>query len=108
MYNLFIDDLRDAEKYYPNEGYVVVRTYIDAVQYVQENGLPKRVSFDHDLGDVNTEDEKTGYSFAKYLIDYMIDNNITEPFEYFIHSANPVGSENIKCYLESGFKFIRG
>lgn len=108
MYNLFIDDLRDAEKHYPNENFVVVRTYDEGVKYVQEHGLPGFVSFDHDLGDVDSVQEKTGYTFAKFLIDYMVDNNITEPFEYYIHSANPIGAENIKHYLQNGFNYLRG
>ncbi|WEM33193.1 hypothetical protein EJP02_132 [Escherichia phage EJP2] len=108
MYKMFIDDLRDAEKHYPNEGFIVTRTYNEAVQYVQEHGLPSFVSFDHDLGDTDSTDEKTGYSFAKFLIEYMIDNDLREPFEYFIHSANPVGAENIKQYLQNGFNFIQG
>jgi hypothetical protein len=103
MYNLFIDDEREVKNHYPGQEFVVVRSYNDAVQYVEQHGLPKFVSFDHDLGDVNTTDEKTGYSFAKYLIDFMIDNDIITPFEYYVHSANPVGAENIKCYLENGF-----
>lgn len=108
MYNLFIDDIRDAEKYYPNQGFIVVRSYDEAVQYVNTHGLPKFVSFDHDLGDVENEHEKTGFTFAKFLIDYMMDNDINKPFEYCVHSSNPVGSENIKYYLENGFGFIRG
>lgn len=108
MYNLFIDDLRDVKNHYPEQEFITVRTYNDAVQCVEQNGLPKFVSFDHDLGDVDSTDEKTGYTFAKYLIQYMLDNSLTERFEYFIHSANPVGAKNIECYLENGFNFIRG
>lgn len=106
MYNLFIDDLRDAEKYYLGEGFIVVRTCEDAISYVQKHGLPKFVSFDHDLGDTESVVEKTGYTFAKYLIEYMFDNNIKEPFEYYVHSANPVGLKNIVSYLENGFKHL--
>lgn len=106
MYNLFIDDLRIAEEHYPEIEMVTVRSYEDAVEYVNKHGLPNFVSFDHDLGDTS-DDEKTGYSFAKYLIDYMIENNINTPFTYFVHSANPVGVTNINQYLYNGFKFIR-
>lgn len=105
-YKMFIDDLRDVEKYYPNEEFVTVRTYQEAVQYVQEHGLPSFVSFDHDFGDAVNEDEETGYTFAKYLIEYMNDNQITVPFEYQVHSSNPVGAMNITSYLKNAFKFI--
>lgn len=106
MYNLFIDDIRLAENHYPEIDMVTVRTYAEGVEYVKQNGLPEFVSFDHDLGDLS-EDEKTGYSFAKFLISYMIDNNIKTEFKYFVHSANPVGVTNINQYLYNGFKFIR-
>lgn len=106
-YKMFIDDLRDVEKYYPNEEFVVVRTYQEAVQYVNEHGMPSFVSFDHDLGDTENSDEETGYTFAKFLVDYMMDNKIVTPFDYHVHSANPVGSMNIISYLENAFKFIR-
>lgn len=106
MYKLFIDDLRDAEKYYPGEGFIVVRSCGDAISYVQSHGLPQFVSFDHDLGDTESEVEQTGYTFAKYLIEYMFDNNIKEPFQYYVHSANPVGLKNIVSYLENGFKHL--
>lgn len=105
MYKMFLDDLRDAEKYYPNQGFVTMRTYYDAVQYVKEHGVPVFISFDHDLGD-EAEDEMTGYSFAKFIIDFIIDNELQCIFDYVVHSANPVGKANIEHYLRNGFKFI--
>jgi|AGFS01.1.fsa_nt_gi hypothetical protein len=106
MYSMFLDDLRDAEKYYPNKGFITVRTYDEAVEYVKNHGVPVFISFDHDLGD-EAEDEKTGYSFAKFIIDFMIDNELQCVFDYVVHSANPVGKANIECYLKNGLKFIR-
>lgn len=104
-YNMFLDDLRFAEKYYEGQ-MVTVRSYAEAVKYVEEHGLPEFVSFDHDLGDVGGDDEKTGYDFAKYLIEYMMNNEIHTPFQYYIHSANPVGAGNIRSYLTNAFQHI--
>ncbi|EOR9074226.1 cyclic-phosphate processing receiver domain-containing protein [Escherichia coli] len=106
-YSMFLDDIRDPEKYYPNQNMVLCRDYESACAYVNEHGLPQFISFDHDLGDVG-EDEKTGYSFAKFLIDYMVENNISTGFDYIIHSSNPVGKVNIDTYLQNGFRFLRG
>ena len=106
-YKMFLDDLRDVEKYYPNEEFVVCRTYQEAVEYVSKHGIPSFVSFDHDLGDTGNENEETGYTFAKFLVDYMMDKQIATPFEYHVHSANPVGALNIMAYLDNAFKFIR-
>lgn len=106
-YKMFLDDIRDVDNYYPNEEFVVCRSYQEAVDYVTNNGIPSFVSFDHDLGDIDSTDEKTGYTFAKFLINYIIDNNIMFEFGYNVHSANPVGAMNIVSYLENAFKFIR-
>ncbi|AFC21569.1 nudix hydrolase [Cronobacter phage vB_CsaM_GAP32] len=106
-YKMFLDDLRDVNQYYPNEEFVVCRTYQEAVEYVKQHGIPAFVSFDHDLGDTENENEETGYTFAKFLVDYMMDNQIATEFEYHVHSANPVGAMNIIAYLDNAFKFIR-
>lgn len=106
-YKMFLDDLRDVNQYYPNEEFIVCRTYQEAVDYVKEHGIPSFVSFDHDLGDTENENEETGYTFAKFLIDHMMDNQIAKPFDYHVHSANPVGAMNIIAYLDNAFKFIR-
>lgn len=115
-YKMFLDDLRDVDKYYPNEEFVVVRSYKEAVDYVKKHGLPGFVSFDHDLGFESTsntestsvtDQEENGYTFAKFLVEYMLDQKIVTPFEYNVHSANPVGALNIMSYLENAFKYIR-
>lgn len=106
MYKMFLDDLRCAEKYYPNQGFITMRTYYDAVEYVKKHGVPSFISFDHDLAD-DADEEMTGYSFAKFMIDYIIDNELDCIFDYVVHSANPVGKENIEYYLNNGFNFIR-
>jgi len=51
---------------------------------------------DHDLGgniNVDSEDENTGYQFAKYIKDKQLPDMI------IIHSINSVGSQNIKNIL---------
>ena len=104
-YSMFLDDIRDYQKYYPDQEMVLCRDYESACEYVIKNGIPAFVSFDHDLGDLST-DEKTGYTFAKFLIDYMFENNIKEPFKYYVHSSNPVGKVNIETYLTNGFNAL--
>lgn len=104
-YNLFIDDERIAERLYPTKDMVTVRSYAEGVEYVTKHGLPEFVSFDHDLGMVDGTEE-TGYTFAKFLIEYMMTHNINTPFKYNVHSANPVGSANIKCYITNAFNFM--
>jgi hypothetical protein len=128
-YKLFLDDLRtprmgsknlpEYSDLYENQEWVVVRSYGDFVNYITEHGLPKLVSFDHDLGiehmkyyfdngghdnppdPMNADfEEKTGYDCAKWLVDYCIDNQANLP-DYLVHSANPIGKKNIESYLEN-------
>ena len=93
-YRLFIDDERDP----PEDGkpWVVARSYDYAVQVVSMMGAPRYISFDHDLGD----NSKTGYDFAKWLVQQDIDTDFLEPdFIFDVHSQNPVGRDNIVFFL---------
>lgn len=100
-YILFLDDERFpiySDKYDTR----IARTVEVAMAIIKEKGLPIRISFDHDLG----TDTGTGLDFAKALADYIMDNNLALPdnFSYTIHSQNPVGSANIKSFMESFLK----
>ena len=121
---LFLDDFRvprDCLSYmharigpmnpiYNEEGWFVVRSYpafISAVNMFK--GQITHVSFDHDLAeghyhegvinydseDFNLDDyNKTGYHAAKYLKEVYEKENLSLP-KMFVHSMNPVGTENI-------------
>lgn len=46
--------------------------------------------------------EYTGYDFAKWFCRWVMDNEVDlTDFDYNVHSANPVGAENIRRYMES-------
>jgi hypothetical protein len=100
---------------FKNEEWVIVRSHDEFVKKVEELGVPKIVAFDHDLGDehyknttiINYSDfkEKTGYDSAKWLCDYCLDNNVKFP-EYYVHSWNPTGKQNIITYIENYKKHI--
>ena len=92
---LFLDDLRTA----PSGDYTTVRSSDEAKAYVMQNGCPEFISFDHDLGGADT-----AMQFVKWLVDYDMDNNgavIPTSFQFHVHSANPVGAQNIAGYLQS-------
>lgn len=116
-YNLFLDDVRYPHQVtwvdLPLVEWKIVRSYDEFVRYIQQHGLPNRISFDHDLSlehyplseadggsrsphtiPYNSYKEKTGYHCAKWLAEYCISNNLPYP-ETFVHSMNPIGSENI-------------
>jgi hypothetical protein len=112
-WNLFLDDIRFPEdvryNYGPYDRLRICRNMDDAVWAVKQYGLPTFISFDHDLADTHYiigDGEKTGYTFAKWLCDYIMDNNLRLPagFDFFVHSMNPVGAENIRKYMENFLK----
>jgi hypothetical protein len=112
-YKLYLDDLR-----YPDlhPDWRIARNYHDAVWMVTNYGLPYYISFDHDLADVHyvigepigtahSPPEFTGYDFAKWFCNWVMDNDVClNDFDYGVHSANPVGAENIRCYMANFMK----
>jgi len=113
MRKLFLDDTRQP----PDPSWEVVRTYSGFCDYIDRNGVPDVISFDHDLADEHyatvswqceplvdvidytTFKEKTGYECAKWLI-----ARGTLPKQYFVHSLNPVGAQNIRFIMEAAYK----
>lgn len=89
---LYLDDVRNPK----TSDWEIVRNYDDFVKYITENALPDEISFDHDLG----EQTKTGYDCAKWLCEYCWTNGLPVP-DWNVHSANPVGRDNIIQILES-------
>lgn len=95
MYCLYLDDERKPKTKKP---WFVVRSYQAFCDMILVNGCPGLISFDHDLGE-----EKTGLDCMKFFINYCMDNDIDpESVDINVHSANPVGAENIKK-LWAGF-----
>lgn len=126
-YILWIDDLRDpsghhyARKvwsyaYRSKLPVVWVKTSQEAINYVQEHGLPVLMSLDHDLGiltddqviflssfdhDFGLEDEdKTPY-FLKWLA-YVYTGLTKDNFPiWLVHTDNCVGGPNMDSFLTS-------
>lgn len=114
---LYLDGTRN-----PPEGWMVVRSYESFVKMIQSDGVPEVVSFDHDLGEdlarelvdsgvskrkarATKKDIKNGLDCARYLLEYCRTNKIPFP-EYYVHSQNPVGRENIFNLIE--FYIMKG
>ena len=81
---------------------VWVKDYDEFVSWIEENGLPDGINFDHDIA----HHEKTGMDCAKWLVEYCMDNNKKLP-KFKSHSANPVGRDNIENLLKNYEKHIR-
>jgi hypothetical protein len=100
-YKLYLDDERIPSSPWAKDGMpvIIVRNMSDFQETIFMLGLPASISFDHDLG----ENQKTGYDVAKWLVDQEYDlRNI----EIHVHSANPVGRDNIYGIINSWTKFL--
>jgi len=119
-YNLFLDDERKPSDVkwiaLPSVKWDIVRNYKDFVNIIEKLGLPSIVSFDHDLADehysyvIGNVDspkqdfkEKTGMDCVKWLVNYCMVNDLDFP-EYYIHSMNPIGKDNIESYIKQYIK----
>jgi hypothetical protein len=95
-YRIYLDDER-TPKFGP---WYIVRSYDEFVRTIKLNGMPTEISFDHDIASYDENDkEKTGLDAARFVVDYCMDNDLPCP-DFNVHSANPIGAENIKSLLE--------
>lgn len=97
---MFIDDIRNPI----TNDWIVIRNSYDAIKFIEENGMVDFISFDHDLGG-----DDTSMIFVHWLIEKDLDEDIIkEMFGFAIHSANPVGAQNIHSLLSNYLKFKFG
>ncbi|KFF11822.1 hypothetical protein IW15_14090 [Chryseobacterium soli] len=117
---LFLDDIRYPHELYRytkqdiflrNDWYIV-RDYEEFITRITEKELPEWISFDHDLAyqhylkpDSSDYTERTGSDCAKWLVEYCLENHTDLP-EFYCHSINPVGKEDILSLLEN-FKKLK-
>lgn len=103
MYNLFLDDMRNPNKFLDDvRSWEIARNHREFTRIIQQRGLPRFISFDHDLPYDNPEwpQEKTGYDCAKWLIEYCMRTHQQLP-EWQVHSMNVVGKSNIENLLKN-------
>lgn len=104
MYTMFLDDIRIPKEKFD----VIVRNFDEATSHIIKYGMPRYISFDHDLGcDYNGVILKNGHDLAKWLVDMDIENKYKFPndFKFNVHSANPIGRNNIQSILNNYLQF---
>ena len=97
MYNLFLDDERTPD-YNLSPQWVICRSTEEAKIYVQDNGMPNFIAFDHDLGG-----DDTAMVFLKWLVNEYWEEGSFIP-DYSVHSSNPDGRKNIIAFMETWWK----
>lgn len=89
---LYVDDLREPNmSSYDNNFNVIfiARTYDNAISELTKHKYDI-LDLDHDLGE-----DKTGYDICKYIVEHNIKFKTI-----FIHTANPVGRDNMVNILK--------
>jgi hypothetical protein len=86
MINLFVDDIRTPPD--SSKTWTIARTYKDALVSILTQEIDT-ISLDHDLGE-----GKTGYDL---VLEMVKSGNFPKHIQ--IHSANPVGVENMSKTL---------
>lgn len=102
IHRLYIDDVRELPFYYRDKRHpwTIIRTYAQAIAWLETYGCPDVISFDHDLGD---PENGSGYDIAKYIVERDMNEGgkfIPEYFTYTVHSANIIGAANIVGLLD--------
>lgn len=89
---LWLDDIRPAP-----DGWIWAKDYETAFNFICGPEIFEEISLDHDLGD-----GPTGYNLL-CVIENLIGNDFwRKPIpEFHIHSANPVGRQNMARAIES-------
>jgi len=86
---IYLDDIRKAP-----EGWTKVISAEMAIQLLK-TGDVEEISLDHDLG----ENKKTGYDVAKWIEKQVLIKGFISPI-ILVHSANPVGRQNIEAAIK--------
>ena len=121
---IWLDDIRNPLDFLKNIEFkklVWVKNYDEfKTTVMNSNMMGLFISFDHDIADEHytpkkywddyeaskiyqesqNYKEKTGYDCAKWLVDLCIKHDMNFP-DYNVHSANPVGADNIRNYIEN-------
>lgn len=91
---LWIDDVRPR----PNDSWDWVKTSSEAIIYLVSTAntdyFPDVISFDHDLGG-----DDTTMPVVNMLEEMVEDGTLDRPFQWQIHSMNPVGKRNLLVVL---------
>ena len=94
---IFLDDIRQPPS---DDSWVVVRTTPEAYETIRrltKMGVDMVVSLDHDLGqDEHGNNLDSGYDLLNWLEkDIATDDQFRPSIAFKIHSANPVGRQNM-------------
>lgn len=94
---IWIDDIRKP----PDWDWLWARSSAEAITLLDTYPV-NHISFDHDLGGDDTAMR------VAVVIEKRAHDDTMGPVEWAVHSANPVGRDNIRKCMESAERFWRG
>lgn len=95
---LYVDDLRPLPREYDPEEWDIARSFHQAIVMLEQYPY-QVVSLDHDLASFYGQKEMTGYDIAMWMV-YKKNEGVYVPRQVFVHSANPIGSQNIQAVID--------
>lgn len=111
---IFLDDERNIDdvtwiQYPEYTNVLVARNKKEFNELLPKSNLNEYLfSFDHDIQCFENGNEITGYTLAKELCYYILDNQLEiSELNYIVHSKNPIGANNITAFIET-FKNFYG
>ena len=95
---LYVDDCRELPETLQEAGWTRARSFHEAIVKLELIEF-KELSLDHDLASFYGYTELTGYHIVKWLVQRKQDGFYVPP-KIYIHSANPVGCENMQAMID--------
>lgn len=101
-YKIFFDDLRTVEMVYENPKdweFEIIRNIDDFKKIILERGVPKFISFDHDLGEDENGNIMDSYEALKWMV-FELELDLRD-MDYKIHSANHLALKKIDSLIQN-------
>lgn len=99
---LWIDDTREIPPDLLELGWTSARSFHEAIFKLELIEF-QSVSIDHDIASFYGYTELTGYHIVKWLVQRKMDG-LYVPSDIRVHSANPVGVENMQSTIDRYLK----
>jgi len=101
-YALYLDDIRDPP--HTGDHWLLCRTVATMLDTLNENGIPKRASFDYELG--RTDPGNTGADAVSAFLDYLVLNPLEAAehveLEVRLHTSSRYGEKRMAELLKQG------
>ena len=102
-WKLWLDDQLDdpdAPARHTPAGYTGAKSSEEARELVIKHGIPQIMNLDHDLGD-----DDDAMKFLHWLaLEFATEGPVPD---FLVHSANPIGSQNISSFMRSWARSTR-